>query len=335
MSEQVQAGRDAEAAQADIDLAQKQIDREREEIRELRKDAKREETELIEAEDAAAAVVRAAAARLPDIQLPGGAASPSAYAGTPFGGPLALDPRWASGMQNAAANEEPDDENSGNLGDFLSGAINETSFGLVDLGGDKDSGAYKGGQGASYIPWNPASALKSAGTGIVKGGAKVLGKEGAKEAGEAGVKKSADDVAGAGGRGGGAGALPIPPPKRWGPHNGPGPVGEDVAKTFRSASYTERVTTRETYLYRAYGGDSRPMGRYWAADPPAGPLQTKMDSALPPGNTAERSIAIRVPPGTTVYEGKVAPNFGHLGGGDQVVIEGKVPKEWIVGSGRR
>lgn len=112
MSEQVQAGRDADNAQADADAAQKQIDREREEIRELREEAERERTQLIEAEETAAGAVRAAAALLPDVQLPGGAASPSAYAGTVFAGPVspfARDPRWASAMDKAAAEEEPDE----------------------------------------------------------------------------------------------------------------------------------------------------------------------------------------------------------------------------------
>jgi len=112
LSAQAQAGRDGDNAQADIDAAQKQIDREREEIRESRADAKREETQLIEVEDNAAAAVRAAAARLPHVQLPGGAASPSAYAGTPFGGlisPLASDPRWASAMNKAAEDDEPEE----------------------------------------------------------------------------------------------------------------------------------------------------------------------------------------------------------------------------------
>ena len=112
MAESVQAGRDADEAQADIDAAQKQIDREREEIRELREDAKRERTQLVEAEQDAAGTVRAAAGRLPDVQLPGGAASPSAYAGTIFAGPVSpfeRDPRWASAMAKAAANDKPEE----------------------------------------------------------------------------------------------------------------------------------------------------------------------------------------------------------------------------------
>jgi hypothetical protein len=46
------------------------------------------------------------------VQLPGGAASPSANAGTIFAGPLspfARDPRWGSAMSKAAADDEPEE----------------------------------------------------------------------------------------------------------------------------------------------------------------------------------------------------------------------------------
>ena len=109
LAEQAAAQMEADAAQADIDAAQRQIDRERDEIRELREDAGRVRRELVQAEEDAAREVRAAAAGLPEVQLPGGAASPSAYAGTLFAGPLspfARDPRWGSAMSKAAADDE-------------------------------------------------------------------------------------------------------------------------------------------------------------------------------------------------------------------------------------
>jgi len=111
MAAQVQAQNDADDAQGEIDAAQKQIDREREEIGELREDARRVREQLIEDEQDAASAVRAAAGQLPDVQLPGGAASPSAYSGTIFAGPVspfARDPRWASAMAKAAREEKPE-----------------------------------------------------------------------------------------------------------------------------------------------------------------------------------------------------------------------------------
>ena len=75
LAEQAAAQMEADAAQADIDAAQRQIDRERDEIRELRDDAGRVRRELVQAEEDAAREVRAAAAGLPEVMLPGGAAS--------------------------------------------------------------------------------------------------------------------------------------------------------------------------------------------------------------------------------------------------------------------
>jgi hypothetical protein len=55
-----------------------------------------------------------------------------------------------------------------------------------------------------------------------------------------------------------------------------------------------------------------------------------MDSALNPewGNTAENVSIIKVPPGTTIYQGFAAPQGGLLGGGVQVYIP-KVNPTWL------
>ena len=118
---------------------------------------------------------------------------------------------------------------------------------------------------------------------------------------------------------------------RWGPATGAGPLGEQVANTFRGGSYTETVLTQETTLDRAYGGSAGRLGSYWSRTAPTGPLQATMDSALNPawGNTAQNVATIRVPAGTTIYEGAVAPQGNLLGGGSQVVIP-KVNPNWLV-----
>jgi acetylornithine deacetylase/succinyl-diaminopimelate desuccinylase-like protein len=117
---------------------------------------------------------------------------------------------------------------------------------------------------------------------------------------------------------------------RWGPATGAGPLGEDIAKTFRGASYTEHVTEEATTLYRAYGGDAGELSSYWSRTPPSGPLQAKMDSALKAewGNTATSVSKIEVPRGTRVFEGSTAPQGHLMGGGNQVVIP-HVPREWL------
>ncbi len=125
--------------------------------------------------------------------------------------------------------------------------------------------------------------------------------------------------------------------KIWNPLTGPGPLGADVAKTFRSATYVERVLPEEAVLYRVYGGKAGRLSPYWTRTRPAGPLQAQMDSALLPewGNAATNVAAIRVPAGTTIYEGAVAPQVGKfgtpslLGGGNQVYIP-RVDPSWFV-----
>ena len=60
-------------------------------------------------------------------------------------------------------------------------------------------------------------------------------------------------------------------------------------------------------------------------------LQSVIDSALDPqwGNTAQNVARIRVPAGTTIYEGAAAAQRGLVGGGNQVFIP-KVDPSWIV-----
>jgi len=99
------------------------------------------------------------------------------------------------------------------------------------------------------------------------------------------------------------------------------------------------TTVQETTtLYRVYGAEGGKLGEYRTRVKPAGPLQSQLDGAINPawGNTATQVDEIRVPAGTTIYEGAAAPQpisggGTFLGGGIQVYI----PKEildpaWVV-----
>src|SRR5712691_10633220 len=116
---------------------------------------------------------------------------------------------------------------------------------------------------------------------------------------------------------------------RHGPLN-PGPLETDVASTFRSSSYTARRIAQPKDLWRAYSVKKRKLGAYWTDIAPTGPLQTSMDSAIHPsfGNAASKVAHIRVPAGTTVYEGFAGPK-GYLGGGPQFLLK-KRPPSWEV-----
>ena len=132
--------------------------------------------------------------------------------------------------------------------------------------------------------------------------------------------------------------IPIKPIKskgegqavKYGPMN-KGPLPDNVANTFRSGTYTEIVTQKQTTLYRVYGGNSSQIGGYWTTTKPQGPVQSIIDSALDPiwGNNATKVVSIVVPKGTTIYQGFAAPQGGLVGGGIQVYIE-RVNPLWII-----
>ena len=101
--------------------------------------------------------------------------------------------------------------------------------------------------------------------------------------------------------------------------------------------HDEVLLSQDTLLYRVYGGEAGPIGGYWSRTAPSGPMQAQMDSALNPawGNLATDVSTIRVPAGTTIYEGAAAaqPLTGGgslLGGGNQVFIP-RVDSAWLVG----
>ena len=109
-----------------------------------------------------------------------------------------------------------------------------------------------------------------------------------------------------------------------------GPLPEALAKTFRSGSYSEVILESDTVLYRVYGGNSGKFGQFWTRTKPLGPLQSQIDLALKPewGNTAENIVSIKVPKGTTIFEGVAeSQGYGLVGGGNQIIIP-KVDQNW-------
>ncbi|WP_449412391.1 two-partner secretion domain-containing protein [Pandoraea soli] len=113
----------------------------------------------------------------------------------------------------------------------------------------------------------------------------------------------------------------------------PGPLSPDIANTFRSGTYTQIVAEQPTTLYRVYGGAANQLGGFWTSTPPAGPVQSIVDSALLPqwGNTATNVVKIEIPPGTVYFTGVAAPQGGLVGGGNQVVFPAgfRVDQSWI------
>ncbi|NDP47497.1 MAG: hypothetical protein GZ085_03730 [Sulfuriferula multivorans] len=145
----------------------------------------------------------------------------------------------------------------------------------------------------------------------------------------------------------------------------PCPLPEHVSNTFVGA-YEKKIVSQDTVLYRVYADPARTLGApkstapqkqtgktaltepqysYWSRHDQRG-LQAAIDDGLEVskyGNTAGRQVVIRVPKGTTIYEGiargdvssvnqasKIGAGVRHnpTGGGNQIVIP-VVPPSWI------
>ena len=115
--------------------------------------------------------------------------------------------------------------------------------------------------------------------------------------------------------------------------DGAPPLQAATAATFRSGRYSSKALDEDVVLYRRWGGTSpAELGGYWSRTNYQKPGNAKRYLALPPGNTAKNVTAIRVPAGTTIYEGQAAKQpWGAPGGGNQVVFEPgfEVPSSWI------
>jgi hypothetical protein len=121
--------------------------------------------------------------------------------------------------------------------------------------------------------------------------------------------------------------------RHWTPLDSDRPLVEaGRGDTFRSSTYDEVRLSEDRLFYRDYSDPNRRLSAFWTREPSSGPFQSMLDSAILPewGNRAEHTVTIRVPAGTTVYEGPTAPQGGLVGGGDQTVIP-KVDPAWEVG----
>ena len=121
-------------------------------------------------------------------------------------------------------------------------------------------------------------------------------------------------------------------------YTNPGPLAElndHPHLNFYGGRYNRRVLTEDTIYYRA-GDANNKYGRYFVETPPKSVIQVRMDTAVKPYWTNKRTgmwekndlgidisgkskiekiYAVRVPAGTVIYEGPVAPQGGmYLGG---------------------
>lgn len=133
--------------------------------------------------------------------------------------------------------------------------------------------------------------------------------------------------------------------KRWDQNfcnsKSPCPLPDNLGKTFHGGSYDEVILSKDTIMYRSYGGRSNAfVGVYklggqrvswWKLEPSKGTAAV-IDNALPAattGNFAAKLARIRVPAGEKIYEGISGPIYAGqsnrmvaVGGKTQIAIVG-------------
>jgi len=111
----------------------------------------------------------------------------------------------------------------------------------------------------------------------------------------------------------------------------PGPLPNDIAKTFSGGRYVKVEVGPDGWSMedaRVYGGKAGPEGRdgtFYSPTPQKGGLRSQIDLALRPewGNTATNTASVHLRPGTVVYVGNSASRGGIWVGGTMEIY---VPK---------
>ena len=107
--------------------------------------------------------------------------------------------------------------------------------------------------------------------------------------------------------------------------------------------YNVRVLEEDEIFYRGGEAGGWELGEYYTREPPTSAAAVRIDSAVRDVWTDQRTGAwkgrspidwvypVRVPKGTTIYEGPVGSQGGvHLGGDDQMQIY--IEKPWLQGA---
>jgi hypothetical protein len=184
------AGVALDDAQGDLRRASTTADQAQHDLDAARKAGRKATEDAAHAARAAGHAFAAVAGAVPQLPLAGAPTVPVSLRGAKpdiaaldasFGNPFlppgmygspaqARAAQIARARQAAQAAEDADGPRKGSILDGLSGLVNGETFGLVDLGGDKRSGRYRGGELASFIPVSPSGVVKDLG----KGGERVL-----------------------------------------------------------------------------------------------------------------------------------------------------------------
>lgn len=116
----------------------------------------------------------------------------------------------------------------------------------------------------------------------------------------------------------------------YGYHN-TGKITRKSASSFIGGKYTSYMLKEDIIVYRV-GSKDRPLGEYFSLDRPFSELQSRIDKAIRPiwpgGATSiiDTAYKIKIPKGTIIHIGEVAPQGNvFLGGTEQIFIQ----KPWL------
>lgn len=99
-------------------------------------------------------------------------------------------------------------------------------------------------------------------------------------------------------------------------------------KSFEPTSIRRRVISNDETVYRWHSGDKevKQMGRFVTPDRIEDSRVGRGALALPNDNQMKHLDTFTLKKGSVVFEGKIAPNFGHDGGGKQILIMSDLEK---------
>jgi filamentous hemagglutinin len=122
----------------------------------------------------------------------------------------------------------------------------------------------------------------------------------------------------------------------------PGPLASfpsNPAANFASGKYTAITLTEDVVLYRGGSSAGSPLGQWFTAEPPSSVAQVRIDSAVKPqwidpvpgqltgSSPVDTLYSVRVPAGSTIYQGPVGYQGGvYLGGSGPTQTQIFIPR---------
>ena len=124
----------------------------------------------------------------------------------------------------------------------------------------------------------------------------------------------------------------------------PGPLAKipgNPASNFAGGKYTSVTLKEDVILYRGGDASGNPLGQWFTSEPPSSVAQVRIDTAVKPqwidpqtgqltGTSKINAVyQVRIPAGTTIYQGPVG-NQGGIYVGGQSINQIFIPQPWKI-----